>query len=251
MVTKLSVCQLCSGFGLLSCDVCYCKQCGGSGTTQCSRCAVKLTCSKCNGTRKIQVKNTWLFFSRIVEEDCSACSKVCPSCQGGQRLKCRECDGAKYMKKCSQCSGTRQLTCPKCNGSGKVESDLPPAPKSARDLRQEWWQDWKQTVALMSSNDLRFEHEKYKSIRTNLEIKLSRLDNNYNRTYDNYQSAMEQARRERYLDSFNYQAHERDLDAWQAQIVDCQAEIESTEEALRLLEDNLRHRGESASEMKS
>jgi hypothetical protein len=251
MATNYSACQHCAGFGLLSCNACYCRQCGGSGTTRCSQCAGRFTCSMCNGTRKIQVKKTRLFFSYIIEEDCKACSKVCPSCKGSQRLKCTECDGLKYMTTCPQCAGTRQLTCPECKGSGQVESDLPSAPKSARDLRQDLWQDWKQSLASMSKDDLRFEHEKYRSIRANLEIKLSRLDNSYNRTYDNYQHAMEQARRERYLDSFNYQAYKSDLDTWQAQIADCQAEIKSVEDALRLLEDNLWRRSDTDSPVSS
>lgn len=243
MTTKYSVCQHCTGSGLLSCNACYCKRCGGVGIVQCKTCARKGVCPNCHGTRKIRVKKSWLIFSSIVEADCEACAKVCPSCQGSPRLKCPECDGLRYMKNCTTCSDTRQVACPKCDGTGKCESDpsLPPSIQ-VRD----WRPDWKELLESMSKEDLRFEHEKYRSIRANLEITLSRLNNNYNIAFDYYQRLMEQARIERWLEGFDYEGNKSDVRACQSQLDSCQAQIRETEERLSMIESQLRRYRDTA-----
>ena len=95
----------------------------------------------------------------------------------------------------------------------------------------------------MSKEDLHFEHEKYRANRASLENSLLRLENGYNRVWDRYQQGMDQAEREGWLGSFNFEGYRRELGEWQTQIENCQAQIRDAGEGLRLIELELRRLG--------
>lgn len=222
MALAQTVCQSCAGYGILACSACYCKRCGATGSIPCRECeSGQVSCQKCRGTGRLQETKKWLLFSYTVERSCDDCShgrRACPACQGNQRLKCADCDGLKYQKTCSGCNRTRQVTCAKCAGVGRFES-------TSRKSRSS-----------MSKDDLRFEHEKYRAVRNNLEATLSRLENGRNRVWDRYQQGMDKAQKEGWLDCFDFERYRRDLEAWEVQIGNCQAQMRDTDEELRLIE---------------
>lgn len=238
MTLGQAVCQNCAGSGILACS-CYCKQCGGTGSVSCDKCrSGQVSCQKCLGTGRIQEHRTFLFFSYKLDRACGCVNgkRACSTCQGSGRLKCATCNGLKYQATCAGCKGTRQVTCAKCNGSGRSEISW----KKSERSRTESESGWRKSLASMSKEDLRFEHEKYRANRASLENTLLRLENCYNRVWDRYQQGMDQAEREGWLGSFNFEGYRRELAEWKAQIENCQAQIRDACEGLSLIEIELK-----------
>jgi|SRR6185436_14513981 len=163
-------CEHCNGYGYFMCTSCEeCTSCNGRGYHICTQCtAGRVDCPECGASGSIVVQRPFLrLFMRPVRESCRRCSvgKVpCTVCQNPlQQIRCERCKGERYEATCERCSGSRKISCPSCQGRGKFKSD------------------WLKSLPSLSRDRLVFEHEKFRSQRTNLELKLLRLHHGYDR----------------------------------------------------------------------
>lgn len=210
-------CSSCNGYGYWLCSSCMCSACAGVGTLDCKVCMQgQVPCPTCSGTSRIaRQQSVLVFFSRTVLDWCQNCSDGklrCPACNGSSQVTCGTCRGDKFVGDCGYCSSTRQLSCQDCTGRGRKPSE------------------WVLGLPSLSPEGLMFEHQKHSSIRTTLEIKLSRLASNHDRIQTAYNTGSERARIERF--SFNHEMYIEDLNSSYAAIDACRAEIEEVDEAL-------------------
>jgi hypothetical protein len=216
-------CQPCKGEGYFLCLSCKCKSCNGSGFWLCGHCTIgREDCPQCGASGTVAVQRPYLlFFTHAVHETCPRCSggkKIsCTVCQGTLKIPCGRCKGEKCEAKCERCRGSRKIGCPLCQGQGKLKSE------------------WFKNLSSLSREKLLFEHEKFRAQRTNLELKLSRLDRSYDHAQNEYDTWSERARIEEW-GYFDHGMHFKILKECRTAIAACQTEIKEVEEALRLIE---------------
>lgn len=231
MSTLYSVCGQCNGRGDLTCAACKCTACGSTGIVRCSHCSGGLVaCQRCGGNRTISVEERHLFFfTRNVSRTCPDClyGRIrCRVCEASSRMGCPHCQGHDHQTVCDACGGSRKIGCPTCNATGRLPGN------------------WILSLPSMPPETLRFEHEKLRSRRGNLEIKLSRLHNDYGREESEYGDWSERARIEGW--SLDHHGFWERLEQCRDAISSCQLEIAEAEEAMRLVEAHLQSTSQSA-----
>lgn len=221
-------CETCRGYGYLICSNCpLCGTCQGTGAVPCTLCqSGRVPCRQCGGTSKIEVRRGRLFV-RTIEERCNACSNgtvECQACKGARSLSCPACHGAKKLGTCSHCQGTQRISCAKCTGSGRIASE------------------WSKSLRWLTVDNLRFEQEKLRSDRASLERKLSRLQTEYDRAWDNYNHWQDRATDEGWLDVFYSAGNEKDVDAAKSKVAAAAKEVAQLEKVLATVDQNLQQR---------
>jgi len=227
MAQAYLLCEDCGGSGYVTCSHCDCPRCHSVGELRCSHCQGGLVdCLECGGTGKIPAEERYLFFfKRPSTQECPSCfhGRVrCSVCEGSSRMPCPECISADGSVNCTYCEGSRRMVCPGCNGARQVVSE------------------WTTNLKMLATDDLRFEHEKLRAKRANLEIKLSRLhvDRDAEQRETDYWS--ERIRIEG--GGFDWKGAAERSDKCDNAVASCRREIEQVEEAMLLVEAQLSRR---------